>query len=41
MEGINHFMKSIKRVAFGFRRFSHFWQKILIIRGIAEINSNF
>ncbi|WP_074518146.1 transposase [Fusobacterium necrophorum] len=41
LEGINHFMKSIKPVAFGFHRFSHFWQKILIIQGIAQINPNF
>ncbi|KDE71899.1 hypothetical protein FUSO7_09325 [Fusobacterium necrophorum BFTR-2] len=39
--GMNNFIKSVKRVAFGFRRFSHFRQRILIIRGIAQINPNF
>ncbi|WP_051611712.1 transposase [Fusobacterium necrophorum] len=40
-EGMNHFIKSVKRVAFEFRRFSHFRQRILIIQGIAQINPNF
>ncbi|EHO22037.1 hypothetical protein HMPREF9466_00126, partial [Fusobacterium necrophorum subsp. funduliforme 1_1_36S] len=30
-----------QRVAFGFRKFSHFRQRILIIQGIAQINPNF
>ncbi|MDK4473423.1 ISL3 family transposase [Fusobacterium necrophorum] len=41
LEGMNNFIKSVKRVAFGFRRFSHFRQRILIIQGIAQINPNF
>ncbi|MCF0162871.1 transposase [Fusobacterium necrophorum] len=41
LEGMNHFIKSIKRVAFGFCKFFHFRQRILIIQGIAQINPNF
>ena len=41
LEGMNNFIKSVKRVAFGFRRFSHFRQRILIMQGIAQINPNF
>ena len=41
LEGMNNLIKSVKRVAFGFRRFSHFRQRILIIQGIAQINPNF
>ncbi|EHO22132.1 hypothetical protein HMPREF9466_00221 [Fusobacterium necrophorum subsp. funduliforme 1_1_36S] len=41
LEGMNNFIKSVKRVAFGFRRFSHFRQRILIIQRIAQINPNF
>ncbi|EHO18987.1 hypothetical protein HMPREF9466_01903, partial [Fusobacterium necrophorum subsp. funduliforme 1_1_36S] len=28
LEGMNNFIKSVKRVAFGFRKFSHFRQRI-------------
>lgn len=41
LEGTNNFIKSVKRVAFGFRRFSHFRQRILIMKGLAPLNPNF
>ena len=41
LEGTNNFIKSVKRAAFGFRRFSHFRQRILIMKGIAQINPYF
>lgn len=41
IEGTNNFIKCIKRVAYGYRKFSNFRKRILVIKGQLEINNSF
>ena len=38
IEGTNNLIKCIKRISFGFRSFSHFKTRILLITGIYKIS---
>ena len=36
IEGTNNLIKTIKRIAFGYRRFDHFVARIFLIKGILK-----
>ena len=36
IEGTNNFIKTIKRIAFGYRKFDHFISRIFLIKGIIK-----
>ena len=39
IEGTNNLIKCLKRIAFGYRSFSHFKTRILLVTGIYKIAS--
>ncbi|WP_349291784.1 MULTISPECIES: transposase [unclassified Fusobacterium] len=39
IEGTNNLIKSVKRFSFGYRYFSNFRKRILIIKGLIDINT--
>ena len=39
IEGTNNLIKCIKRISFGYRCFSNFRKRIMIIKGLIDINN--
>jgi len=37
LEGINNLIKTVKRIAFGYKSYYHFRNRILIVRNLAAI----